>query len=71
VHYGPDAVSVDITDDGTGDSGGTSNGAGAGRGLIGMRERVEAYGGRLESGPRTPRGWAVSARIQASAEQPS
>lgn len=34
----------------------------SGHGLIGMRERAEAYGGRLQAGPRGS-GWAVRAAI--------
>jgi signal transduction histidine kinase len=36
-------------------------GAGSGRGLIGMRERVEGCGGRLLAGPVAPGGFAVQA----------
>ncbi|RKT82971.1 Signal transduction histidine kinase [Saccharopolyspora antimicrobica] len=35
----------------------------AGRGLRGMRERVESLGGSVAAGPREPRGWRVRARI--------
>jgi signal transduction histidine kinase len=36
---------------------------GAGRGLLGMKERVAVYGGDLETGHRTEGGFVVSARL--------
>ena len=54
LHYSPDALSVQVDDDGTGAS--TSTGprpAGPGLGLIGMRERVTALGGKHQAGPGT------------------
>jgi signal transduction histidine kinase len=57
-------VSVDIEDDGAG--GMTAAGA-AGGGLTGMRERIRAFGGELDCGPRDPQGWRVSARIRPGA----
>jgi signal transduction histidine kinase len=61
VRYAHGEVGVDIEDDGHGPGDGTP---GSGRGLAGMRERVHAFGGEVRSGPRTPRGWAVSARLR-------
>jgi signal transduction histidine kinase len=38
-------------------------GLGSGRGLIGLRERVGAFGGTLDAGPDGEGGWSVRARI--------
>jgi signal transduction histidine kinase len=60
VGYEPDAVRVEVIDDGRGVNGRASGG---GHGLVGMRERVAVYGGTLETGPRTGGGFRVSARL--------
>jgi len=57
IRYRDDQLDVEILDDGTGDS----NGGGGGQGLIGMRERVVAFGGSLSTGPATGGGFLVSA----------
>jgi signal transduction histidine kinase len=54
-----DALSVEIVDDGTGAA--TANGTGAGHGLVGMRERVDHFGGVLHAGPLPEGGFAVRA----------
>jgi signal transduction histidine kinase len=68
LHYTPDTFSVQVDDDGAG----TSTGAGlwptgTGLGLIGMRERVTALGGRLRAGPRDGGGFQVHAEFPARA----
>jgi signal transduction histidine kinase len=59
LRYGDGELDVEVRDDGAG----TGNGAGSGRGLIGMRERVAAFGGSLETGTPSSGGFAVSARF--------
>jgi signal transduction histidine kinase len=70
LHYTPDALSIQVDDDGNGTS--ASNGAdlrpaGHGLGLIGMRERVTALGGKLQAGPRDSGGFVVRADLPAQA----
>jgi len=56
----PGQVRVEVEDDGAG-SAGVSRAPGGG--LTGMAERVGAFGGELTCGPRQPRGWRVTARL--------
>ena len=66
LHYTPDTFSVQVDDDGAGTS--TAAGlrsAGTGLGLVGMRERVTALGGRLRAGPRDGGGFQVRAEFPA------
>jgi len=56
----PGEVRVEVTDDGIG---GTGEPRASGGGLTGMGERVSAFGGELTCGPRHPRGWRVTARL--------
>ena len=60
LRFDPDAVTVEICDNGSARPSG--NGAN-GRGLIGMRERVTTFGGQLEAGPSNEGGFRVSARL--------
>ena len=55
--YAPDAIHIEVVDDGTG---GPAD-ATPGHGLAGMRERATLYGGHLEVGPRNDGGYAVRA----------
>lgn len=52
------SLRIGVVDDG----GAPAAGAAPGRGLVGMRERVEAVGGSLTAGPAAS-GWEVSARM--------
>jgi signal transduction histidine kinase len=62
ISYEADNLVVEVTDDGRGAVTSLAGaGTGTGHGLIGMRERVEIYGGELTSGPRLGGGFAVCA----------
>jgi signal transduction histidine kinase len=41
---------------------------GLGHGLVGMRERAEAYGGTMDAGPQDHGGWRVSATVPLASE---
>ncbi|MGN6377409.1 MAG: sensor histidine kinase [Gaiellales bacterium] len=44
IHYRPQSIEIEVTDDGAGRADTSRNG---GHGLVGMRERVALYGGRI------------------------
>ena len=60
VAAAPDALEVEVIDDGRGAA---AEGDGRGLGLVGMRERVATHGGELETGPLVGGGWRVRARL--------
>ncbi|WFR70934.1 histidine kinase [Prescottella defluvii] len=62
LQYLPGELRVDVDDDGAG--GAAPPPVGLGSGLIGMRERVHTCGGDMQSGPRQPAGWRVSAQLR-------
>ena len=64
IRYDPDAIVVQVDDDGHGPAA-TRNGAG-GYGLVGMHERAAAVGGALEAGPRAGGGFRVHAELPAA-----
>src|SRR6478752_7903533 len=61
LRYAPRALEVAVCDDGRGPVARNGSANGAGHGLIGMRERVVLYGGRLQTGPRAGGGFEVHA----------
>jgi signal transduction histidine kinase len=71
VGYRDQEIRVEVTDDGRGAVTSVGDGrVGSGHGLIGMRERVAAFGGDLEVGPRPGGGFRVAARLPFAADQP-
>jgi len=59
VRYRDGNVELTVSDDGAGDGQG-------GNGLVGMRERVSVYGGRLDAGPRPEGGFRLHATLPVS-----
>jgi len=69
--YEPDGLRIEVRDDGgpfgvAGDTG--LKAAGLGHGLIGMRERVQLYDGRMLAGPMSGGGFRVEAVLPLSLE---
>jgi signal transduction histidine kinase len=64
ICWEPGALVLSVTDDG-GPGSGLDASLGAGRGIVGMRERAQLYGGELSAGPRPEGGFAVTARLPA------
>ncbi|MDP9868147.1 MULTISPECIES: sensor histidine kinase [Streptosporangium] len=60
VRLTPRCAAVEVIDDGRP---GPAPGDAHGRGLVGMRERVAAYGGSLHAGPLSGGGWRVAASL--------
>jgi signal transduction histidine kinase len=68
VRHLPGSLTVEVTDDGRGLAARSGNGGaadapadGSGHGLVGMRERVELWGGELSVGPAPGGGYRVKA----------
>jgi signal transduction histidine kinase len=61
VRYLDDELEVEVADDGAGPP--VRAGDGSGLGIIGMRERVDAHGGRLHAGAGTDGGFLVRASL--------
>jgi signal transduction histidine kinase len=70
IGYRDRDVTVEVTDDGRGAAAPAGDGrGGTGHGLVGMRERVAAFGGDLETGPRPGGGFRVAARLPLAADR--
>jgi signal transduction histidine kinase len=61
-------VRVSVSDDGLGVDTAPGDSPAGGHGLVGMRERVAAYGGELRTGPRADRGFEVVATLPVGRE---
>jgi signal transduction histidine kinase len=64
LRFCEDGLVIKITDDGRGVLMASDD---AGHGLAGMRERVEMYGGTVQTGPRPGGGYRVTAKLPAAA----
>ena len=70
IRYRDQEVAVEVIDDGPGVAAVAADGRrGTGHGLIGMAERVAAFGGDLEVGPRPGGGFRVAARLPLAADR--
>jgi signal transduction histidine kinase len=68
IRYVVDAIEIEVVDDGGGT--GAEPKGGAGHGLIGMRERVQVFGGVLDAGRQSGGGFRIRARIPAAEAEP-
>jgi signal transduction histidine kinase len=66
VRYRPEGLQIDVRDNGVG----TTTSDGLGHGLIGIRERVKIYGGKVTAGPVPTGGFSLSARLPVDRDQP-
>ncbi|WP_083587148.1 sensor histidine kinase [Agrococcus sp. Marseille-P2731] len=60
VRHEGGTVRLEVLDDG---SGAPATTMGAGRGIIGIRERAAMFDGLVDAGPRAPRGWRVAVTL--------
>jgi len=65
VRYAEGELELEVADDGAG----STNGDGAGHGLVGIHERVAMLGGEVEAGRRPAGGYSVRARLPYTAER--
>jgi signal transduction histidine kinase len=65
VRHGPDALRLEIRDDGHG----PARTDGLGHGLVGIRERVKLYDGEMTAGPANGGGFVLSASLRLTDER--
>jgi signal transduction histidine kinase len=65
VRYRPNELEIEVRDNGRGSA--TSDGLG--HGLIGVRERVKIYGGKMTAGTATEGGFVLSTRLPISEDE--
>jgi signal transduction histidine kinase len=65
VRYRPDELEIEVRDNGHGSA--TSDGLG--HGLVGVRERVKIYGGKMTAGKATDGGFVLSTRLPISKDE--
>jgi signal transduction histidine kinase len=65
VRYEPELLCIEVRDDGSG----MEQPDGYGHGLIGVRERVKIYGGRMAAGPAAGGGFVLTTQLPLSADQ--
>lgn len=63
VAYQEDALTLEVTDNGSGPAGSDGELPVAGNGILGMRERAAMYGGEVRAAPLPGRGFRVTARF--------
>jgi signal transduction histidine kinase len=67
VHYRPEALELEVRDDGRGPA---ATGNGHGHGLVGIRERVKIYGGEMTVGAAAGRGFVLRTRLPLESRRP-
>jgi signal transduction histidine kinase len=66
VRYRPDALEIEVRDNGRG----STRSDGRGHGLVGVRERVKIYGGVMSAGTSTEGGFVLNTRLPVGRDAP-
>jgi signal transduction histidine kinase len=70
VNHHDGRVEIAVQDNGSGSEAGRDPTTSGGHGIVGMRERAEALGGRLTAGASTGGGFLVTASLPVASDQP-